>query len=55
MREGAEIAYDRTNEIPAAMRLRQISLRAFNVDHLMVDADPVLTAARCQPSLRVVC
>ncbi len=41
VREGAEIAYDRTNEIPAAMRLRQISLRAFNVDHLMVDADLV--------------
>lgn len=39
VREGAETAYDRTNEIPDALRLRQISLRAFDVDHLMVDAD----------------
>ena len=29
VREGAEAAYDRTNEIPDALRLRQISLRAF--------------------------
>lgn len=41
VREGAETAYDRTNEIPDAMRLRQISLRAFDVDDLMVDADLV--------------
>ena len=39
VREGAETAYDRINEIPDAMRLRQISLRAFDADHLMVDAD----------------
>ena len=39
VREGAETAYDRTNEIPDAMRLRQMSLRAFDADHLMVDAD----------------
>ena len=41
VREGAETAYDRTNEIPDAMRLRQISLRAFDADDLMVDADLV--------------
>jgi hypothetical protein len=41
VREGAETAYDRTNEIPDAMRLRQISLRAFDTDDLMVDADLV--------------
>ena len=41
VREGAETAYDRTNEIPSAMRLRQISLRAFDADDLMVDADLV--------------
>ena len=41
VREGADTAYDRTNEIPEALRLRQISLRAFNVDHMMVDADLV--------------
>ena len=39
--EGAETAYDRINEIPDAMRLRQISLRAFDADDLMVDADLV--------------
>jgi hypothetical protein len=39
VREGAETAYNRINEIPDAMRLRQISLRAFDADDLMVDAD----------------
>jgi hypothetical protein len=41
VREGAETAYDRTNEIPDALRLRQISLRAFDAEDLMVDADLV--------------
>lgn len=41
VREGAETAYDRTNEIPDAMRLRQMSLRAFDADDVMVDADVV--------------
>jgi hypothetical protein len=41
VREGAETPYDRTNEIPDALRLRQISLRAFDADDLMVDADVV--------------
>ena len=41
VREGAETAYDCTNEIPDALRLRQISLRAFDADDLMVDADLV--------------
>jgi Protein of unknown function (DUF1203) len=41
VREGAETAYDRINEIPDAMRLRQISLRAFDADDLMLDADLV--------------
>lgn len=39
VREGAETAYDRTNEVPEALRGRTISLRAFGPDHLMVDAD----------------
>ena len=39
--EGAEAAYDRTNEIPEAIRLRQLSLRAFDTADLMVDADIV--------------
>lgn len=38
VREGAEAAYDRTNEIPDALRMRQISLRAFDAADLMVDA-----------------
>lgn len=41
VREGAETAYDRMNEIPDAMRLRQLSLRAFDADDMMVDADLV--------------
>jgi len=41
VREGAETAFDRTNEIPDALRSRQISLRAFDADDLMVDADLV--------------
>ena len=37
--EGAQERYDRIGEIPAAMRMRTLSLRAFNNDHFMVDAD----------------
>ena len=37
--ESAEAAYDRINEIPEAMRVRHLSLRAFDAAHLMVDAD----------------
>ncbi|HLZ67255.1 MAG TPA: DUF1203 domain-containing protein [Aliidongia sp.] len=39
VREGAEVPYDRIGEIPEALRRRTISLRAFDADHLMVDAD----------------
>lgn len=39
VREGATVAYDQTNEIPNALRIRPISLRAFDAHHLMVDAD----------------
>ena len=39
VREGADKAYDATNEVPEPLRLRLISLRAFNGDHQMVDAD----------------
>ena len=41
VREGAEVAYDRTNDVPDAMRARQLSLRAFDAEHLMVDAELV--------------
>jgi hypothetical protein len=41
VREGAAIAYDQTDRIPEPLRSRQISLRAFDADHMMVDADLV--------------
>jgi hypothetical protein len=37
--EGATSAYDRTNEIPEVMRARPLSLRAFDRNDLMIDAD----------------
>jgi hypothetical protein len=39
--EGAASTYDRTNEIPAVLRKRTLSLRAFDVSHAMIDADLV--------------
>jgi Protein of unknown function (DUF1203) len=39
VREGAERAYDAVNEIPAVLRVRPLSVRAFNSSHWMVDAD----------------
>ena len=45
VREGAESAYDRVDEIPEVMRIRPISLRAFGADDAMVDADLVDGAA----------
>ena len=41
IREGAKERYDRTNEVPEALRLRTLSLRAFDADDLIVDADLV--------------
>ena len=41
VREGAVTAYDRADEIPESMRLRSLSLRAFDIDDLMIDADLV--------------
>ena len=41
VREGAERAYDATDEVPEPLRLRLISLRAFDGEHQMVDADVV--------------
>ncbi len=41
VREGARSAYDRVGEVPEAMRIRPLSLRAFDRDDLMVDADLV--------------
>ena len=39
VREGAQQAYDATDVVPEPLRLRLISLRAFDGDHQMVDAD----------------
>lgn len=41
VREGADIAYDRINEIPEVLCARLISLRAFDGEHMMIDADVV--------------
>ena len=41
VRENAREAYDRIGEVPEALRLRLISLRAFDADDMMVDADAV--------------
>lgn len=39
--EGAETPYDAVNEVPAVMRVRPLSLRAFDRADEMVDADLV--------------
>jgi hypothetical protein len=39
IREGAEKIYDRIGEIPPALNGRLIALRAFDADHMIVDAD----------------
>lgn len=39
--EGAKQAFDQEGEIPPALRRRLLSLRAFDGEHLLVDADVV--------------
>ncbi len=41
VREGAERAYNETDKVPEPLRGRLISLRAFDGNHQMVDADVV--------------
>lgn len=41
VREGACVAYDRSDAIPDVLKTRMLSLRAFDADHMMVDADLV--------------
>ena len=41
VREGAEHVYDRVNEIPEVMRTRLLSLRAYDAEGMMLDADVV--------------
>ena len=45
VREGAADAYDRVDEVPAVMRARLLSLRAYDTDGMMLDADVVEGAA----------
>jgi len=37
--EGAEATWDRVGEIPEVMKIRALSLRAFDAEHMMIDAD----------------
>ena len=39
--EGAEQSYDRIDEVPDVLRRRDISVRGFDGDHMIVDADLV--------------
>jgi hypothetical protein len=39
--EGAKQRYDRVDEVPQAMRIRTLSLRAYDANDLIVDADLV--------------
>lgn len=41
VREGAKTAYDRTDEVPLVLRTRLISLRAFDENDMMLDADAI--------------
>ena len=41
VREGAKNAYDRVDEIPEVMRARLLSLRAYDAEGMMLDADVV--------------
>jgi hypothetical protein len=41
VREGALDAYDAEDEVPAVMRARLLSVRAFTADDMMLDADVV--------------
>ena len=45
VREGAAAVYDRVDEVPAVMRARLLSLRAYDADGMMLDADVVEGAA----------
>jgi Protein of unknown function (DUF1203) len=41
VREGAENAYDRVDQVPEVMRTRLLSLRAYDAEGMMLDADVV--------------
>ena len=48
VREGATQAYDAVDEVPEVMRLRLLSLRAYDADGMMLDAD-VVQGAEMEP------
>jgi hypothetical protein len=41
VREGAEDTYDRVDEVPEVMRMRLLSLRAYDAEGMMLDAEVV--------------
>ncbi|HUN27205.1 MAG TPA: DUF1203 domain-containing protein [Steroidobacteraceae bacterium] len=45
VREGAEERYDRVNEVPELLRSRVLSLRGFDADDMLCDADIVAGGA----------
>jgi hypothetical protein len=47
VREGATRAFDAIDEVPPALRSRTLSLRAFDANHRMVDAD-LVEGAQCE-------
>ena len=50
VREGAEHAYDRVGELPEALRIRPLSLRAFDRRGLMVDA-ALVDGSQAEPAI----
>lgn len=50
VREGACETFDRVNEVPEVMRIRLLSLRAFEADGMIVDAD-VVDGAEIEPAI----
>ena len=41
IRDGAEDRFDKINEVPELLRHRLLSIRAFDEEHMMIDADVV--------------
>ncbi len=48
VREGATDAYDQVDQVPSVMRTRLLSLRAFDVEGMMLDGD-VVDGANVEP------
>ncbi len=49
--EGSEVPYDRVGEIPEVLRVRLLSLRAYDSQHMMIDAD-VVDGSEVEPVIR---